>query len=533
MKYLYIKLLLLITVVSIATSCATRGTPTGGPKDSIPPVMIDAIPNIESIHFKSNKIKIEFDEFVKLENVSTALVVSPPLKNELDISPSTSASKTISIKINDTLLPNTTYSINFGNSIVDYNEGNKLKGFKYVFSTGSYLDSLNIKGEVNNPSVKESVSGIDVMLYEFNETYTDSIIYKEKPRYLGNTLDTTLYNITHLKKGKYLMIALEDANNNKIYNPKTDKIGFVEDTILLPTDSIYNITLFKEVPQLKVIKPMESTKGHLLFGYEGDAKNIDIKLLTETPENFTSEIIFDKEKDTIHYWYTPFETDSLNFEVSKNNYFAALKATPRTKKVDSINISHSGNNLHLLDTFYLKSTTPISKFNPVYIKLEKTSDSSMVKYNAILSKNKQKLFLDFEKDNESQYKLELLPEAITDMFGMVSDSLNYSFKTKKPEDYSKLTLTFDGDYKKPIIIELLNKKNEVIRTLSKKTPEEVTFELLEPTTYFVRITLDKNGNKKWDTGNFLKRIQPEKIIYLKKEIEMTANFYYNEVFTIN
>ena len=533
MKQFYSIFLLLLIFSSFFVNCARRGTPTGGPKDSIPPLLVKAIPKIESINFKAKKIKIEFDEYIKLKDVKKNLVISPPLKYDPEIIPIGTASKFISIKVLDTLLPNTTYSFNFGNSIVDNNEGNELGNFKYVFSTGTYLDSLTISGEVTDPKMKKHPIEMDVMLYEYNENYTDSIIYKEKPRYLANTLDSTLFDLTHLKKGKYLMIALQDQNSNKMYDPRSDKIGFVKDTVFLPTDSTYKFTIFKEIPALRVIKPKELTKGHLVFGYEGDAKDVEIKLLTSTPENFKSEIIFDKEKDTIHYWYTPFEADSLNFEVSKNSYFEALKAKPRTKKIDSLKIDYSGSKLHLLDTFYLKSNIPINSFNKAYITLSKPKDSSIVKYEAFLSENKQKIFFNFEKENEEQYKLDLLPDAVTDMFSMVSDSLSFTFKTKKPEDFGKLFVDFNGNYKKAILVELLDSSENLIRSKKLDAPEDIVFALLEPKTYFIRVTLDENNNGKWDTGDFLNRIQPEKIIYFDKELTIRANWELSESFTLN
>ncbi|SDX98653.1 Ig-like domain-containing protein [Lutibacter oricola] len=529
----YFKFFLLIAISSTLVNCARRGSPTGGLKDSIPPSLIKATPPLETTNFKAKKIKILFDEYVKLEDVKKNLVISPPQKNEPLIIPVGTASKFISISIQDTLAPNTTYSFNFGNSIVDNNEGNELGNFKYVFSTGTFIDSLYVSGEVTDPLIKESAKEIDVLLYEYNEKFTDSIIYKEKPSYVANTLDSTLYNLTNIKEGKYLLIALKDVNGNKIYNPRTDKIGFVKDTITLPTDSIYNFTLFKEVPELRVIKPKEANKGHLIFGYEGNAENLNIKLLTETPENFKSQIIFDKEKDTVHFWYSPFKTDSLNFEISKGTYLDYLTARTRTKKIDSLKINNSQSTLHLIDTFALNSNTPIVEFNKAYISLKNQKDSSVVKYNAFLSKDKLKLYLGFEKEYESRYKLELLPEAIRDIYGVSTDSLEYDFSTKNIEDYSTLNLTFTGNYSKGLIIELLNSKEETIRITKSDKPKKISFKLLKPDTYFVKITLDKNNNGVWDTGIFLDKILPEKVIYLNKPLKLRANWELDETFLLH
>ncbi len=532
MKHLQLKILFIFVISSLFLNCARRGTPIGGPKDSIPPVLVKAIPKIESVNFKAEKIKIYFDEYIKLKDVKKNLVISPPQKNDPEIIPVGTASKYISIKILDTLDANTTYSFNFGNSIIDNNESNELGNFKYVFSTGIYIDSLSLSGKVTDPLLKKSVKGIDVLLYAYNENFTDSIIYKEKPRYIANTLDSTLFNLTNLKEGKYLMIALQDVNNNKIYNPKTDKIGFIKDTISLPIDSSYNFTLLKEIPELKVIRPKEEVKGHLIFGFEGDAHDLDIKLLTTTPKDFKSEIIYDAIKDTIHYWYSPFETDSLNFEVSKNEYLEPFTARIRSSKIDSLKIEHSGNTLHLLDTFSLNSNTPIVQFDKSLISLF-SSDSIPVNFEPSLSKTKTKLYLNFEKKYKTLYTVKLLPDALVDIYDIASDSLNYKFNTKSPDDYGILKLNFTSNYSKSLIVELLNNKEQLVRVLKIDAPQEIIFNSLSPDTYFVRVTFDENSNGKWDTGNYLNKQQPEKIIYFKKPLELRANWENNETFDLN
>ena len=332
MRLSFFKFLGVLILASILFSCARRGTPTGGDKDTIPPILEKAIPINKTINFKEKRIKIYFDEYIKLKDVKTQLIISPPQKNEPIITPVGTASKFISIKILDTLDANTTYLYNFGNSIVDNNEENKLGNFKYVFSTGTYIDSLEVTGEVKDPMVKETSKNLDVMLYEYDTAFTDSVVFKQKPRYISNTLDSTLFEITNIRKGKYLLIALKDANNNKIYDPDIDKIGFIDDTLTLPTDSVYNFTIFKEIPKLKILKPKEVNSGHLIFGFKGKAEDLIINLLSETPADFKSEIIYDTKKDTINYWYTPFETDSLNFTVSKGEYFEEYTAKLRSTK---------------------------------------------------------------------------------------------------------------------------------------------------------------------------------------------------------
>ena len=533
MKFSLTKFLIAILLSSFFFNCAKRGTPTGGLKDSIPPVLLKAIPKIETVNFKEDRIRIYFDEYIKINEINKNLVISPPLKNKPTITPSSTASKVITIKILDTLEANTTYSFNFGNSIVDNNEGNKLGNFKYVFSTGNFIDSLTISGNVDKPISKKTTSGIDVMLYEYNSKFTDSVIYKQKPKYIANTLDSTLFEITNIRAGKYLLIALKDGNSNKIYNPEIDEIGFVKDTVTIPTDEKFNFTIFKEVPKLKIIKPREASKGHAIFGFEGNANDVTIELLTDKPENFKSKTTFEKGKDTLNYWYTPFENDSLTFKVSKGEYSENYVLKTRSSKIDSLNLAKStSSTLHLFDTLSIISNTPIINFNKDNIKITEL-DSTSVDFDLFLSKNSSNLYLDFNKKDNTDYIVELLPKALTNIFEASNDSLKFKIKTKSIEDYG--ILNFDVRYTNnaSFIIELLDEKEVLVRSQIIKEPQIVVFNKLLPKNYFIRVIFDQNSNGKWDTGNFLNKILPEDIKYFKKPYEIKANWERTEILNIN
>lgn len=533
MRISFFKFLLVLMIASAFFDCARRGTPTGGPKDTIPPVLIKAIPAMETVNFKEKQIKIYFDEYIKLKDVSQKLVISPPQKTNPILTPVGTASKFITIKIQDTLDANTTYSFNFGNSIVDNNEENKLGNFKYVFSTGTYIDSLNLAGEVTDPMMKKTVKGIDVMLYEYNASYTDSVIYKQKPRYIGNTLDSTLFELTNLRAGKYLLIALKDANNNKIYNPEIDKIGFIKDTITIPTDQKYNFTIFKEIPKLKVFRPKEVSKGRIQFGFEGKANDLDIELLTQKPADFKSQIVFEKGKDTLNYWYTPFEADSLTFSVKKNDYTEKFTLRPRSTKIDSLKMTQNATGtLHLIDTFSITTNTPMVSFDRSKIKITE-KDSTLVDFKETLSKSKTKLTLNFDKKYNTDYNFELKSKAITDIFGLSNDSIVYKLKTKTPEDYGIINIDLSSTKNTALIVELLNEKDVLIRLIKIDKPQKVSFNLLSPGNYGVRVTIDENNNGVWDTGSFLDKRQPEVVKYFDKKIELRANWDVNESFTLD
>ena len=274
-NFKYIYLLLLLVVVS----CAKRGSITGGLKDTIAPVLKASFPKNFSTNFTGNEIKLTFDEYIKLKDLKKQLIISPPMKNEPLISPLTS-SKYITIKINDTLKPNTTYSFNFGQSIADNNEGNPLNQFKYIFSTGNNIDSLAIGGKIKDAYNKAVESFVSVMLYEVNDTYKDSIVYNETPRYVTNTLDSLkTFRLENIKAGKYLLVAMKDYNNNNKYNPKKEKIGFHREFITIPNDTVYELELFKETLPFKAFKPNQVSGNRLVMPYEGN-----IHLANERPK---------------------------------------------------------------------------------------------------------------------------------------------------------------------------------------------------------------------------------------------------------
>lgn len=375
------RFLFLSVILIFITNCARTGRPEGGPKDEEAPLFITANPPYESVKFDKKEIKIDFNEFITLKDLNKQLVVSPPMKNPPLISPQGTPSKFIKIEIIDTLKLNTTYIFNFGNAVQDHNEGNKLENFKYVFSTGTYIDSLTTFGSIKDAKLKEAPKNINVLLYRIDTSFNDSIVYKQKPDYITNTLDTTNFKFTNLRKGKYLMLALEEPVNDYIFNPKTDKIGFVADTIQLPKDSLITkpIILFKEEQPYQFKRGQEITKGKIAFGYEGDGKNMQIQMLSKVPDDFKSISKFEIEKDTLNFWFTPFEADSLNFIVANNEFLDTLTVKLRKKKSDSLIMSASIKNvIHFRDTFFLTSNNPIIKIDTSKISLFNKDTLSLI-----------------------------------------------------------------------------------------------------------------------------------------------------------
>ncbi|MET2985390.1 Ig-like domain-containing protein [Aureibaculum conchae] len=520
-----------LLLVLFLTDCAKRGRPTGGEKDEDAPLLEKSSPQNYSTNFKGKEIKLVFDEYVKLKDLNSQLIVSPPLKNNPLITPIGTASKTITIKLLDTLKENTTYSFNFGQSVTDNNEGNVFNNFKFVFSTGPVIDSLKVSGAITDAFKKEADENITVMLYEINDTYTDSIIYKEKPYYVGNTLDSTVWEITNIKAGEYLLIALRDKSRNYTFNPKEDKIGFVQKNITIPTDTSYTINLFKEILPYRLTRPSEISKGHIQFGYEGVGDSLNIEPLNVNSD-FKNVSNFEKEKDTLNYFYTGIESDSIQFKVTNENFIDTVTVRLRTKKTDSLNLKKArDNDLSFKNPFKLVSNLPIEKIDSTKINFI-DNDSVPVTYKAIISENKSELIFDFEKKYNQKYMIEILPNAITNFFEQTNDTLNYRINTKTEEDYGKLFVTLQGVKNYPIIVQLLNDKDKIVEEIYATEPQKFDFINLLPGKYLLRIIFDENKNKKWDTGNFLLKKQPEKVIYLEFTNEVRANWEMPETFIL-
>ena len=519
----------------IISSCANRGSPSGGEKDIEPPVITSEKPENFSTNYKGGEIVITFNEYIKIKDLRKQLIISPPMDTDPEIYPMGGASKYISIKIKDTLQPNTTYAFNFGESIVDNNEGNPYPYYRYVFSTGDTIDSLSVKGYVEDALSKKPEPFISVMLYEVDSTYTDSIVYKEKPRYITNTLDSvTTYSIDNIKAGTYKLVALKDKNGNFLFDQKNDKIGFYEDYITVPTDKEYGLTLFKEQTNFKAVKPKQEAESRIMFPYEGDYEHIRIKVLGETPENYTTRITKDVETDTLYYWYKPnFEIDTTFFVVSNKKYVDTFKHRFRKLDADSLNLKViSPRNLNFDKDFTLEGSIPLVKIDTSKISLI-DKDSIPVAFNVAYDSIYNRYQLPFKKEEGQKYYVKILPETFTDFYGNVNkDTINEVIRTKMKSEYGNIRVRLINA-KFPLIVQLVNNKGDVEYERYATTSPVVDFTDVVPKLYDLRVIYDTNENGKYDTGNFLLGQQPERVSYCSPPLdEVRASFDFVYDFTL-
>ena len=520
-------ILLFILALLTFISCAKRGNPDGGPKDAEPPRFVRANPENFTTNFDAKEIRIFFDEYIKLNEAQRQIIISPPMDPRPEITPLGSASRSVRIRINDTLQPNTTYTINFGRSIVDNNEGNPLNFFQYVFSTGNYIDSLSVTGTISDAFLIEPDPFISVMLYEVNESYTDSVVYHTPPRYVTNSLDSTTFQFDYLKEGTYRMIALKDDNSNYRFEPGIEKIAFLKDFITIPTDSVYDLSLFREVPAFTATRPQQLSQQHLIFGYNGrlDKDSIAINMISPTPEGFDSRITKDPATDTLHYWYKPLiERDSLQLTIQAPTYTDTFFLRRRTMKKDSLQFTFDPAGTVLFNqNINILPSIPLTEVNDSRLRMYR-SDSIPIPFQANYSLFDNRVILSFEKQENSSYSFEALPGAFTGFYGTGNDTIRTQFKTRSFSDYGTASVNLQNVNSYPIIVEITNEKGVVQARKQSDSESNFNFPYLKPGKFLLRVIYDENGNGIWDTGNFLEQQQPEEIIYYPEVIEVRPNW---------
>ena len=515
------------------TDCAKKGRPSGGLRDTIAPVILRSAPENFTINFKNNEIRITFDEFIKLKDISKELIISPPLKYPPVITP-LSVSKVLKIKILDTLKDNTTYSFNFGNSILDNNEGNLFPNYKYVFSTGSYIDSLTLKGTAVDALLPKTDFPTTVALYQVDQSYKDSLVFLEKPTYITTTLDeTNNFELSNLKQGTYQLIALKEQTRNYTFQPKTDKIGFYKDLITIPTDSLFELRLFKEVPDFKPTRPKLESSNRISFGYQGKSEDYQITLLTQMEDDFQYQVLKQPGRDTLNFWFKPKVTkDSLVFVTKNKLQIDTTTVRFRELYSDSLRLTAINDRLISLgDTLKLKANTPLVAINSEKISVV-TKDSLAIDFVAQINTKENAAQIVFDKQEEQLYSITLRNGALTDYLSNTNDSIVYRQQVKPIADFASLNLTLDNADEFPLLIELIDEKFKVVKQAYLEANAPVFFEHITPGKYFIRLIMDQNKNKIWDPGNFLDKLAPEKVVYYPSIIELRANWSWSETFTL-
>ncbi|MEO8763919.1 MAG: Ig-like domain-containing protein [Ginsengibacter sp.] len=375
-------------MISVMESgCAQVGAPVGGPRDTLPPNLVEANPPNGTINFKGNRITLDYDEYVQLQKLQENLLVSPTPK----ITPNVSFKfKTISIKIRDTLEPNTTYRIDLGNSIQDLNEGNPYKNFSYVFSTGPYVDSLEFSGNVQIAQTGKPDSTLLVFLYK---DLDDSAVFKKKPRYITRVNAKGDFTFHNLADGIYRVFSLKDESGQRVYSGRDELFAFADSTIEVGKHT-NPVTLFAYAAEKTKVKGTSTaiTAADKKLKYTASISNNRQDILTPLTLQFNHKLK---------------NFDSLKIELTDtlfNPNRSALVTIDTTFKIITVKIKWQDNTDYrlIVSKDFATDTlgTALAKSDTIHFKTKKESDYGSLK---ITFKNLEKFkhpVLQFVANNE-------------------------------------------------------------------------------------------------------------------------------------
>lgn len=538
-RSLFMRFLSILIGLLLLAACARQGTPTGGPRDETPPRFLSATPDTLSTNVSTdlNEIRINFDEFLILKDYTQNIIVSPPLASSTSYTPVGTPNKYIRIKFTESLEPNTTYNINFGNAIQDHNEGNVLPYFQYVFSTGEYIDSLELKGKVKVPSIRKQPENLMVGLYKIDSTYNDSVILQQKPLYIAKANENGEFKLNYLKEGQYQLIAFDDEMNNMQYDFGQERFGFLDKFIDLNDNDTkeFQIELFDQRKNYKVDRAEQKAYGHILFKFEGEVDEVQIEPLDF--EFRTSRIDYKPMSDSLNFWFNP-AVDSIA-EPSKRLQFTVK----HQDKIDTISLVYSNSQAHQLK-LERKEKLEISperkpKFTANYpiesldgSKLSVFSDTIELEAQLIADPNDKHSFtIDFPIALESAYEIYMYPEMLTDFFQQTNDTINFNFKTKAKNNFGNLRLKLDPVPESPFWLQLLNNNDQVLEEIYTES-SEFTFNYLSPEQYYFKILVDENQNGHWDDGDFFNKTQGEKAYVYPSMVNVRALWTIDETWKL-
>ncbi len=515
MRFRYV---LYVLFVFIMLRCARIGQPTGGEKDITPPKLLKSIPDSAQTGFDQNTIKLYFDEYVVIKNPQKNILISPPPEEMPQITPAGFASKVFEIKFDKALQKNTTYLINFGESIADYNEGNKLNNLQLVFSTGSFIDTLQLEGKIIPVYMDKKPEKILVGLYPLHD-FNDSVIFKHKPYYVTVADKQGNFKLKHLKAGSYKIIALGDQNGDYKYKQDDESIGFVNHSIEIPKDTPVQLYLFKEFGRFEIKDILQKSKNHIVIDIKGDKDSLVVTPLMALSKSFG---YFEDHK--YHFWYQSV-ADSIKFQIKLGNK-QKIYRRKRIEKSDSLILQIFRQKLAPIDSLIITANMPLMYCDASFVRLKK--DSLPVDFKCITT-SEHRVFMDFDKEPGAIYHLQIFPNAVTGFNGSKNkDTIQSTIMINKNEAYGNLHLQLDGKLPTtPVFVELLQ-KNRVVRKSPASTDGKFDFLYVTPGKYTIRFILDSNRNNRWDTGNYLNHRQPEKTYEPHIEIEVRANWDLNQ-----
>lgn len=490
--------------------CANPIAPTGGPKDEDPP-KIDSTrstPNYQT-NFTKQPITLTFDEWLKLDKPNQ-IVVSPPMRKKPTF---TQRGKSIHIEWpeEENLLDSVTYTINFGDAIKDITEGNTLKDYRFVFATGPVLDSGRVEATITDALTLQPLENITVMLYVNTD---DSIVYKEPPYYFAKTDKQGHCIIENIRPGKFKVFALEDGNQNYLFDNVNEKVGF-QDSIIAVNDTVISRIHLKVFQQLLPYKVVRRRLYQNLAQLTFNRSPRDLYLESEYQPP-----VIEQELDTLRFWlddsvpnpWTFYLTDSVAFRDTSVLYRDSTSLFEMALKIEG---SENTTGLPAATPWKIKFNQPILHIDTNLIQVF-TDDTLALPVHAawdIDSTAPGTLTGMFGWKPDTKYRAQLLPGAIEGWTSSQKDTIGPKLRTAKTEDLANLVIQTDSlSPQMHYVVQLLSKETVIKESMIFGVrAQEINWKGLKPAEYELRIIADENANGVWDPGDYLKHRAPEKV----------------------
>lgn len=577
-----LRILLTALLIIVAVACAKQGSPSGGPRDKTPPVVIRAVPGNGATGFVGKSITISFDEFVTLDKIQEKFMISPPIEKRPQV---TLKGKSIVVELDEKLRDSTTYTLYFQDAIRDLNEGNVIENYQFVFSTGAYIDSLSFTGLALNAFDLEIPQDITVVLHS---NLSDTAPQKITPDYITRLNPDGLFTLNNLREGTYRLYAIGDLNNNRRYETGNELFAFadtvltvtaehhfkpsvkvpdetghdhdtlvaereIHDTLSIPVKEIPatlpEITLYTSItPQMKYYLTSSSRKNEKLLEYcfSLPLDTFDFRFSAEgaDDESYFTEV--NRSRDTFRIWLT----DSLLFSVPLIQSIITYPATdtggvvryttdtipmrfvqPRIQRViKKPGVSLQANVLRAgippAQDIIISSDLPIAGTDYSLFSLTVAGDTSLLQlpFTPLFdTANPRTIRINQKLEEGKDYLLRLLPGAVVSTYGNINDTTSFNFRVRRMDSYGTFTVNLSG-YDGNIILQLLDGTEKILMEQKGISPGKFLFRFIENGTYRLKVIYDVDGNGLWSPGDFSHHRQPEPVSYFDEVLEIKSNW---------
>lgn len=573
----------IIIAAAVMYSCANIGNPSGGPIDKTPPIFMRSNPTPNAVNVKDRKIEIFFDEIVTLKDPSTKIIVSPA---QTEMPRMSALGRKVTVELVDSLLPNTTYTIDFSNSIQDNNEGNAIDNFAFAFSTGSVIDSMRVSGYVLDSRTLEPMQSVVVGL---QSNLADSAFHKEKLQRVALTNDRGQFTIRNVSPGSYHIFALKDLDRDYKFGNPTEDIAFL-DSIIVPSigsreaaDTVYNdlneidtimratrpayfpndilLSMFNEDRKSQYLANnlrVDSTRISLTFAAASDTlPSLSIVGRNDVPDQWYT-LERSQTNDTLTYWIRPphlvsadtlmvattylrtdtasnlsWGTDTLKFTFQRQKA-KKKKKNEETDSLEQIRFMElhplANGTQEVYAPLLLQTGTPIERYSREAFHLQRKLQNDTTFYPAEIKSialrdstlSRRDLMLKVDWEPGAAYTLAVDSLAMTDIYGLQTKPLKVDFNVRKMEEYGNIVFNIPA-VRDSAIVELLDGTEKIVLRAPVKSHRAELLNLL-PGKYYARLFIDRNGNGKYDTGNYDMHLQPEETVYYSGAINLKKNW---------